>query len=172
MAFRLDEVRGSLKKGVARTSHYEMLVGERDITYRVISVTAPGRSIAAAPSGIYGAPQEVGYSAIYAPITAQIYCSPDHSERKFFSKWQDSIVGPVRQIGTIGDQDRSFDAGYYHSYVENVELVQYDEAGKKTHTIKLREAYPRTVGELTYSYQASELLLFTVSLQYRYYTET
>ena len=169
MAFKLDEIRGNLKEGIARTSHYEMIIeGNRSITFRTISVTAPGRSIGASPSGVYGAIQEVGHSAIYAPISAQLYCRPDHTERKFFAKWQDGIIGPAR---TAGGAESSFDVGYYKDYVKDVIIKQYDEQGSKKNEIKLIEAYPRTLGELTYSYQASELLTFTVSLQYRFYEE-
>lgn len=43
MAFRLDEIRGDLKRGVARTSHYELLIGgNKEIAFRTVSVTAPG----------------------------------------------------------------------------------------------------------------------------------
>jgi hypothetical protein len=169
MAFRLDEIRGDLKRGVARTSHYELLIGgNKEIAFRTVSVTAPGRSIGAAASGVYGATQEVGHSGIYAPVSAQIYCSPDHSERKYFNKWQDFVIGSAR---TAGGAESSFDVGYYKEYVRDIIIKQYDEEGKEKHEIKLIEAYPRTVGELSYSYQASELLLFTVSLQYRYFEE-
>ena len=171
MAFRLDEIRGDLKRGVARTSHYEMIIeGNREITFRTISVTAPGRAIMSTASGVYGAAQEVGYGAQFATISAQIYCSPDHTERKFFTEWQDKVVGPHRTGGGFATE-RAFNAGYYKDYVKDVTINQYDETGSKTHEIKLREVYPRNVGEISYSYQASELLLFTVSLQYRYFTE-
>ena len=170
MAFRLDDIRGNLRRGVARTSHYEMIIeGNRDITFRTISVSAPGRSIGAAPSGVYGAVQEIGHSAIYAPVSAQLYCRPDHTERKFFADWQDGIIGPARLFGA--GSDASFDVGYYKDYVKNVTIKQYNEKGDKENEIKLIEAYPRTLGELNYTYQSNELLTFTVSLQYRYYEE-
>lgn len=172
MAFRLDDIRSDLRRGVARTSHYEMLVGNRGVTLRAISVTAPGRQITATPSGVYGAIQEIGYGTIYSPISAQVFCSPDHNERLFFTEWQDQIVGPHRALASLGgNPDSSFDAGYYKDYVDTVTIVQYDDTGSKKHEIKLQEAYPRNVGELSYSYQSSELLLFTVSFQYRYFTE-
>ena len=171
MAFRLDEIRGDLKRGVARTSHYEMIIdGNQQVAFRTISVTAPGRGITSTASGVYGAIQEVGYGTIFSPVSAQIYCSPDHTERKFFTEWQDKVVGPHRTGGGFATE-RAFNAGYYKDYVKDVTIKQYDETGSKTHEIKLREVYPKNVGELSYSYQASELLLFTVSLQYRYFTE-
>ena len=171
MAFRLDDIRGDLKRGIARNSHYEMIIdGNEQITFRTISVTAPGRAVLSTASGVYGAPQEVGYGAQFAPISAQIYCSPDHTERKFFTEWQDKIVGPHRTGGGFA-REAAFNAGYYKDYIKDVTIKQYDETGTKKHEIKLREVYPKNVGEMSYSYQASELLLFTVSLQYRYFTE-
>lgn len=171
MAFRLDDIRGDLSRGVARNSHYEMIIdGNEQITFRTISVTAPGRAIMSTASGVYGAVQEIGYGAQFAPISAQIYCSPDHTERKFFTEWQDKVVGPHR-TGSGFAFERDFNAGYYKDYIKDVTIKQYSEKGDKTHEIKLREVYPKNVGELSYSYQTSELLLFTVSLQYRYFTE-
>jgi len=172
MAFRLDEIRGDLKRGVARTSHYELLIGgNKEIAFRTISVTAPGRGVTSTPSGVYGAVQEIGYGTIFSPISAQVYCSPDHSERKYFSKWQDFVVGNHRSAsGKAFESD--FNAGYYDDYVRDVTIKQYDEEGSMSHEIKLIEAYPKNVGELAYSYQSSELLTFTISLQYRYFYES
>ena len=173
MAFSLQEIKGDLSRGVARTSHYEMIIdGNQQLTFRTISVTAPGRSINSTPSGAYGAAQEIGYGAQFSPISAQIYCSPDHSERKFFSEWQDKVVGPHRTSQLGFATESAFNVGYYKDYVKDVTIKQYDEKGSKRHEIKLREVYPRNVGELSYSYQANELLLFTISLQYRYFTES
>jgi hypothetical protein len=169
MAFSLDGVRGELSKGVARSSHYELIIGPESIKYRAISLTAPGRQITATPSGVYGAVQEIGYAALYAPVSTTIYCSPDHSERKYFTEWQDEIVGTHR-LSSFADESQ-FNAGYYDSYVKDVSIKQYDETGSKTHEIKLIEAYPRNVGELNYTYQTNELLVFTVSFQYRYFNE-
>ena len=172
MAFSVKEIKGDLSRGVARTSHYEMIIdGNQQLTFRTISVTAPGRAINSTASGVYGAAQEIGYGAQFSPISAQIYCSPDHTERKFFSQWQDKVVGPHRTGGGFATE-RAFNVGYYKDYVKDVTIKQYDEEGTKKHEIKLREVYPRNVGELSYNYQANELLLFTVSLQYRYFTES
>jgi len=172
MAFSLEEIKGDLSRDVARTSHYEMIIdGNQQITFRTISLTAPGRAIMSTPSGVYGAVQEVGYGAQFTPINAQIYCSPDHSERKFFSEWQDQVVGNHRTRQSFA-AEFNFNAGYYKDYVKDVVIKQYNSAGDEKHEIKLREVYPKNVGELSYSYQSNELLLFTVSLQYRYFTES
>ena len=170
MAFSLQEIKGSLRKGVAFTSHYEVDVGSTDVNLKAIAVSAPGRSVAATPSGVYGAIQEVGYGAIFAPVSITVICSPDHTERKFFSDWQDGVVGNHRR--SLGFATESaFNVGYYNDYVRTVTIRQYDDKGTKTNTIDLQQAYPRTISELNYNYAAKDLLTFTVSMQYRYYTE-
>jgi len=172
MAFNLQEIKGDLSRGIARSSHYEMIVdGNKELAFRTISITAPGRGIASTPSGVYGAAQEIGYGTLFSPVGAQIYCGPDHSERKFFSEWQDEVVGRHRgRSGAARESD--FAPGYYHSYIKDVTIKQYDEKGNESNEIKLLEVYPKNVGELSYSYQSSELLTFTVSLQYRYFYES
>jgi len=170
MAFSLQEIKGSLRKGVAFTSHYEVDVGSSDINLKAIAVSAPGRSVAATPSGVYGAIQEVGYSSIFAPISITVMSSPDHSERKFFSEWQDRIVGSHRVTGGFASES-AFNVGYYNDYVRTVMIYQYDDRGTKTNTINLQQAYPRTVGELSYNYSTKEILTFTVTMQYRYFSE-
>ena len=171
MAFGVNSILGDLKRGTARSSHYEMLIaGEERLAFRTISISAPGRTVASTPSGVYGAIQEVGYGTIYSPVSAQIYCSPDHWERKYFTRWQDSIIGRHRtKNGNTVEAD--YDVGYYAEYTRSVNIKQYDEAGKETHEIGLREAYPKSVSDLSYSYLASELLVFTVTFQYRYFYE-
>lgn len=170
MAFSLQEIKGDLKRGVAYTSHYDVEVGSSDVRFRAISVSAPGRSVAATPSGVYGAIQEVGYGTVFAPISMTVVCSPNHAERRFFSEWQDKIVGNHRTV--LGNApESSFNAGYYNDYVRTVDIRQFDDKGSPQRRITLREVYPRTIGELSYSYAEKDLLTFAVTLQYRYYTE-
>jgi hypothetical protein len=167
MAFNVNTFKGNLNKGVARAAHYELDVGNSNVLYRAVSVSAPGRAVASTHSGVYGPMQEVVYSSIFTPITATIILSPDHNEREFFSSWQDKALP-----GTRGDGN--FDIGYYNDYADfrTVKIKQYEETGKDKRTITLREAYPRAVGEISYSYMQSEYAVFTVTLQYRFYTES
>jgi len=188
MSFRLDTIRGDLSRGLAKNSSYQVVIGNNyEIAYRAIATTAPGRQLTATPTGIYGAPQEIGYGVIYQPITLTILASAELTEREFFLEWQDDIVGTHRKIGgasSVGGAPREndFDTGYYNDYVKSVSIFQYDaqkdQVGtfgrarpRVTNEIRLMEAWPRNVGELSYSYQSTELLTFTVSMQYRYFTE-
>jgi hypothetical protein len=167
MAFNVNTFKSNLSQGVARAAHYELDVGNNNVMFKAISVSAPGRSLASTPSGVFGPAQEIAHSAIYTPINATIILSPDHNEREFFSKWQDKALGTHRKGGT------DFYVGYYRNYADNrvVKIKQYDETGSLKKTIRLVEAYPRSIGEISYSYMQSEYATFNVTLQYRYYNE-
>jgi|TARA_R100000084_G_C4581324_1_gene113970 hypothetical protein len=188
MSFRLDTIRGDLSRGLAKNSSYQVFIGGNyEVSYRAIATTAPGRQLTATPTGVYGAPQEIGYGVIYQPITLTILSSAEHTEREFFLQWQDDIIGAHRRIGgasSVGSAptENAFDTGYYNDYIQTVSIFQYDaqkdQVGtfgrarpRVTNEIRLMEAWPRNVGELSYSYQSTELLTFTVSIQYRYFTE-
>lgn len=166
MAFNVNQFKGFLNQGVARAYHYELDVGDRAISFRAVNVSAPGRAVATAHTGVFGPLQEAVHSSIFTPITAQIILSPSHDERSFFTEWQDRAVPGV-------NGDGSFSIGYYNDYADYrlVQIKQYSEDGKLTKTIKLREAYPRSIGEISYSYMASEYATFAVTFQYRFYTE-
>jgi hypothetical protein len=182
MPFRLDTIKGDLSRGLAKNSSYRVFIGGNyEIAYRAIAVTAPGRQLTATPTGVYGAVQEIGYGVIYQPITMTILSSSELTERAFFLEWQDDIIGSHRRVGgassiggTVSESD--FDTGYYDDYVKSVSIFHYDHQSvtgkeKVTNEIRLMEAWPRNVSDLTYSYQSTELLTFTVSMQYRYFTE-
>jgi hypothetical protein len=192
MSFRLDTIRGDLSRGLAKNSSYQVFIGGNyEVSYRAIATTAPGRQLTATPTGVYGAPQEIGYGVIYQPITLTILSSAELTEREFFLQWQDDIIGAHRRIGgasSVGGAPREndFDTGYYNDYIQTVSIFQYDAEKfatsvgnfgigsarpRVTNEIRLMEAWPRNVGELSYSYQSTELLTFTVSIQYRYFTE-
>jgi hypothetical protein len=86
-----------------------------------------------------------------------------------FTNWQDAIVGDHRAVNFA--DGKSFNTGYYDEYVADMEIVKYDERGEKMFTVKVIEAYPRTVNAMPLSYGSDELLRVSVSFQYRYFQE-
>lgn len=163
MAFNVNDFKSGLG-AVARAAHYELECGSEDITFRAIAVTAPGRAVATTPTLEHGPVREVIHSPIFTPISATIILSPDHLERKLLTAWQDKGAGV---------QGSNFYIGYYNDYADyrKVKIKQYEETGKLKNTIELVEAYPRSIGEISYSFMQSEYATFNVTFQYRYYTE-
>lgn len=163
MAFNVNSFKSNLNKGVARAAHYELDIGDSNILFRAVAVTAPGRSVATTPTNEFGPVREVVHSPIYTPITATIILSPDHQERQVLTEWQDKAIGI----------NKGFYVGYYNEYIDQkvVKIKQYEETGSLKKTITLIEAYPRTIGEISYSYTATEYATFNVTFQYRFYIE-
>ena len=200
MSFKVSDLKGSLSKSsVAHSSHYEVIIfptrgnqgigsllsnifggsstvgkifgtNVEDLAIRAESVSMPGRTIQSTTYRDYGAVREIGYAPLYTPITVNFLCSSDLRERQFFTSWQDLIVGNHRSLTTQATYN-TFNAGYYDNYVSTIEIRQYDQAGDIKFRCELREAYPKSVGEISYSYVNEELVRCAVQFQYRYFVE-
>ena len=182
MPFNVKEMVGTLsRQGVSRASDYRVNIqlpgeaartfnaGAQDLSLRAEALELPGRSIQAVTYRDYGVPREIGYSILYQPISVTFICSRDLRERALFTNWQDSVIGDHRKVNFA--DGKSFNAGYYDEYVADMEIVKYDERGEKTFTVKIIEAYPRTVNAMPLSYASDELMRVTVQFQYRYFQE-
>ena len=172
MGLSVNDILGNLNSGgIARTSHYLINiqgVGE-DVSMRATNVTLPGRSVQAATYRDYGASREIAYLPLYTQSSVTFLCSSDLRERTAFTEWQDTIIGNHR-TGATGYAD-PFEAGYYNDYVRSVDIQQMDTTGATTFTCQLIEAYPRSVGDITYSYASEEIATFSVQFQFRYFIE-
>jgi len=180
MSFNVQNIIGTVNKsGVAKSSNYEVLftlpagttftTGQEDLRLRAESVSIPSRSIASMAYRTYGQAREVGYSAIYSPISVSFLLSEDLRERLIFTAWQDLIVGPHRDSQFAFDSD--FEIGYYDNYTTDITINFFDDKGDKTYTLSMIEAYPKTVNELGLSYGTKDALRLAVQFQYRYFTE-
>lgn len=182
MAFNVYEFLGTLsKQGVSKASDYEVRVnfpakatrsfrqGISDLRFRAEAVELPGRTIVTTPYRDVGVPREIGYGAIYPPISITFLVSRDLRERVLFTNWQDAIVGDTRKL-QVAD-GRSFNVGYYNDYIADIEIIKYNETGNPNLFVKLIEAYPRTVNQMALAYSDNEPLRLTVTFQYRYFTE-
>lgn len=182
MPFNVKEMVSTLsRQGVSRASDYRVNIqlpgaasrtfsaGLSDLSFRAEAVELPGRSVQAMTYRDYGVPREIGYSTVYTPITVSFLCSRDLRERALFTNWQDAIVGDHRAVNFA--DGKSFNTGYYDEYVADMDIIKYDERGEKMFTVKVIEAYPRTVNAMPLSYGSDELLRVSVSFQYRYFQE-
>ena len=182
MPFNVKEMVGTLsRQGVSKSSDYRVNIqlpgvasrtfnaGIQDLTLRAEAVELPGRSIQAVTYRDYGAPREIGYASLYQNLSVTFLCSRDLRERALFTNWQDAIIGDHRKVNFA--DARSFNTGYYEEYTADMEILKYDERGEKMFTVKVIEAYPRTVNAMPLAYSSDELMRVTVQFQYRYFQE-
>lgn len=97
---------------------------------------------------------------LYEDLTFNIILSENLEERTFFSDW----------MNTAYDYDTSR-TNYYADIIRPCTFHSYNNMGEKTYSVMFEEAYPITIGELEYSYDASEYATLPVTMAYHRWTE-
>ena len=189
MSFNINEFTAQIKKsGFAKLSDFEVempnivggvvigLAGEDNLKYRIASIDMPPRSITFSDYRDYGVPYKIPTQSNFIDITMQVICSHDYREREYFLKWQDLIVGKHRKLGTetfttSSEVKRQWDIAYYKDIVSDITIKNYSEDGKTKYEIKLIDAFPGLVGNMTMSWSTSEFAVFPVTINYRYFQD-
>jgi hypothetical protein len=131
----------------------------RDFTFRINSVSFPGKNIrTTTDENIYGPSYEVAQGLTYGEeISIEFYLRNTHEERWVFNSWQDYIVAPD-----------SYNVEYYRNYVADIEVYQLDEQNNRTAGIKIKNCFPKTLNAIEMSNEtASALLKHTVGFSFK-----
>ena len=138
-----------MKGGQARPNRFECIINfpatiqanmvsqlPRDFTFRINSVSFPGKNIrTTTDENIYGPSYEVAQGLTYGEeISIEFYLRNTHEERWVFNSWQDYIVAPD-----------SYNVEYYKNYVADIEVYQLDEQNNRTAGIKIKNCFPKTL---------------------------
>jgi hypothetical protein len=173
--------------GLAKGSHFEVrmsfptqlnvsgsLVGPAEtenLTLRCDSISFPSRAALTSNIKYFGPEKRMVYGYDGAPVTATVLLSQNMFERELFLKWQDLALGNARQRGSGHGFAQSFLVGYYKQYTADVQIIKYNDAGIKTATTSLIEAFPAFVGEVGTDWGSDEILKVNVTFNYRYFTD-
>ena len=172
MSFSINEFIGEIdKSGVSRTDLFDVFfAGNANLKYRAKSVGLPGRSINALEYFELGPEYKFGSFSMFGDITIEFICDENLSERSYFLKWQDSIIGDYRDgQSTLG---KTFlQPSYYKDYVKTIDINVYAPSGKLAQEVKIIEAFPTVVNEMVYSWDTSEHAILSVSFAYRYFSD-
>ena len=115
---------------------------DRHVSFRVESVTMPGKNIRTVTNeNIYGPTHEMAQGLTYAEdVSMTFLLSAEHFERHYFMMWMDYIYKP-----------NTFDLEYYASYNRPIDIFQLDKNGERKAGVKLNQAFPKTLGPVEYS---------------------
>ena len=123
------------------------------------SCSIPGRDIDNSEWREYGELRSLGVMHTHSDISVTYYCSEDLREKLFFEQWQDIIWNP-----------RSYQHGYYNSYISRIEVLKYDTSWRNnTATYRFEECYPTNVGEISLNQQEAGLIELAITFKYRKY---
>jgi len=135
------------------------LDASRYVSLRLAQVQMPGRNIRTVTNdNIYGPTHEVAQGLTFAEeITCVFYLSDDHSEKQFFTDWQDTII----------DQ-KTYNVSYYNEYVTTMLVHQLDRNDVITSTVEIRDIFPKTINVLDYGQATNnDILRLTVGFAFR-----
>ena len=99
-----------------------------------------------------------------ADITATFYLDKFLRERSYFELWQQAAFST-----------KSFNKNYYDNYVSDMNIFQLGQFASRqerddvTYAVKLFDCYPKTIGEVNYSYENNNVQTFQVTFTFRYW---
>ena len=132
------------------------------------TINIPSRSLTTTEFRTYGLPVKRPYGSVYTESQMEFLCTRNMGEKKFFDAWLNYIFN-----------NNSYDIAYYDNYVTDIDIYHFDRSAsdasdldKSTYHIKLEEAYPTLVGEISMNHTASEVLKIPITFTYKKYVHT
>ena len=129
------------------------------------TINIPSRSLTTTEFRTYGLPVKRPYGSVYTESQMEFLCTREMGEKKFFDAWVNYIFN-----------NRSYDMAYYDNYVTDIDIYHLDRSmtdltdlTDSTYHIKLIEAYPTLVGEVSLNHTATEVLKIPITFTYKKY---
>lgn len=173
MSKTLNQFIGSVKGGLARTSHFAVsfvmpkcLDASRfgkDVLEKVLlfceQTQLPGLNVATTPIRTWGETREMPYERMYEPITFTFYVDKEMKVKLFFDQWITSI-----------QDNQTRHMNFYENYIVDVNVEVYDVADNSRYKATLFEAYPKTISAVEMNYGGKDVMRVQVTFAYRYWT--
>lgn len=177
MAFNINRmISDGLKSGVAKTSHFEVLIQSppalgvdservRELAFRADSVELPGRTALTIDHkfSVNGPINKIPYTQIYPDVTITFICSEDLREKEYLDLWMSKM------LDTTPDANGAFNVKYFDQYKSTVVINQYDQSGNLRTATKLFDAYPIIMNGIQMGWQDDAIARISAQFSLRYY---
>ena len=183
MPFNITQFTSDIaNRGVSKESQFEVRIFfpqslgglDAELTLRAESASIPGRTSQTIDDArdVTGPVRKIGYAPIYVPMDITFLCDEELNVKEKMDSWMDIILGNHRKAGAgQRNSTKLFNPGYYSDYIGTIEILKFNETGKKVVTTKLLEAYPFSIALLNLSWESEALQKLQVQFQYRYYEQ-
>ena len=152
MTFKVDGFRAEVNKqrGFAKPTNFRMLITggilrnskAKALAMTINQASIPGRNLATNEIRTHGPVRKAPYVSIYDDLQISVYCMNDSLfPRDLFQEWQDFIIETT--TGKVN---------YFEQYVSDLEIEQFNDAGKTVFSCKFIDAYPVIVAPLGLSW--------------------
>jgi hypothetical protein len=153
-------------KGLAKSNRYAVQFTLPSVNSTIVrnalllcdSVNLPALNYATIENRTFGEVTHTPYERQYGDIAMSFYMDKDMSVKAIFDSWMDSIQNP---------ETRTFN--YYSEYAKDITIEVQDLQNKSTYTVKLFEAYPKSIGSVPLAYEMNGVMKLTVNFVYKYY---
>ena len=158
-------------RGLARTNRFQVTFVPPSVIgfsedYRQVSLSCesaelPGRDLTTTDSRIYGPTFKTPYMSNYNDISFTFICDAALVEKRVFDSWM-SAINPTT----------SFDFAYRDDYVSTVLIEQLTDNEIVSYSCGLIEAFPIQVNSMPVNWGEDNFHRVTITMTYRYWTET
>lgn len=137
---------------------------QRRVQAFVSEVNMPARTMKTKAVKHNGPPRHIVYDYDMADVSMTFYTDKYMRERIFFELWQKTAFSNI-----------THNYAYYDEYVAPINILQLgadpgaQERDGATYGVRLWEAYPVSVGDVSYAAGSNEVQTFTVQFKYRYW---
>lgn len=168
----INEFIGKIKnEGLARTNRYIVTFGRPpgiglvNTSFNNDAYTAglfctgaalPGMNIESSPHRIFSESREMPYAVSYNPLPLTFYTDTKLQLKRFFDEWMNLIIDPVTRS-----------VSYYANYVTTISVKALNLNDEPEYEVELFEAWPKTVGEVSLSYESRDVMRLPVTFQYK-----
>lgn len=124
------------------------------------SASLPGITFMSNPVLTFGEQREVIYNRQFEPINLEFLLDQKMEIKRYFDTWQNYIVNPISRV-----------VNYYERYIGTVEIYQLDGSEQENYKygIRLYEAFPKIVSNVTYSAASRDVAKINISIEYKYW---
>lgn len=157
------------KDGLVKPNRFEVqitpppaLIGlghdPRTVTLMTKTVNVPGVNVSTSNVVVVGEPITVAYSRTFGEATFTFYMDKKFVVRRMFEEWVDAIQDPSSRL-----------LGWYNDTVTEINVTIFDKQDNPIFDIALFEAKPRSIGAVQLDQGASDIMIFDVTFDYKYY---
>lgn len=165
---KLNEFISTIKTtGLAKTNRYTVFIQPPNelatygfdmqlIVMFCSDVQLPGITMSTIQNRTFGEFREVPYEKLYENITMTFYVDKTMKVKEFFDKWMEHVQDP---------NSRTF--RYYRDYISQMEIVVEDSEDNVRYTVQLEECYPKSVANVSMSYDSKNEMKLQVNMMYK-----
>lgn len=156
--------------GLARTNRFSVMIPfptsagntqPQKVLILCDSVTMPGIGMQTAQQRIWGEQRDFPTEFTFEDVTFTFYVDANLTVKQLFEEWMTNIRNP---------QTRTFN--YYSNYITDIDIYVHTVADGETpiHSVTLHEAYPKSLAPITLDYSSKEVMKYSVTMNYKWYT--